>query len=177
MKALLPVVAAAVAVLLTACGESKAPPSVVKSVPASAVSTAPVTTQSSVVTTAPGAVTSAPSAIPPAHTPDAHNSKNSLTWAGTYKGIPVCDGCEKVEQELRLLDDNKFTLTYIDPTTKDQVKYEGDFKWDETGNSIGANLGGYNYVYRVGENGLIRQATDAPSDAKVVAPLEYKKAN
>ncbi|MGN0921622.1 MAG: copper resistance protein NlpE N-terminal domain-containing protein [Cellvibrio sp.] len=109
--------------------------------------------------------------------PDMHVSRNSLDWAGVYKGTPVCANCETVEYSFELKDDNKYTLTYTDPETSDQVKYDGEFKWDETGNSIGVSIDGYNYVYRVTENGLVRQATDAPSDAKIVAPLQYKKAN
>lgn len=108
---------------------------------------------------------------------DMHVSRNSLDWGGVYKGTPVCANCENVEYVFELKDDSKYTLTYVDPDTSDQVKYDGDFKWDETGNSIGVNIDGHNYVYRVTENGLVRQATDAPADAKLVAPLQYKKSN
>ena len=105
------------------------------------------------------------------------NSQVSLDWAGSYTGTPVCDGCAQVEYTLSLQSDNKYTLTYNDPATGDPVKVEGDFKWDETGNSIGASIDGYNYVYRVGEGNLIRQATDAPADAKLTAPMQYRKVN
>lgn len=108
---------------------------------------------------------------------DMHVSRNSVDWVGSYTGKPICENCANVEYMLDLKEDNKYTLTYNDPITNDPVKVEGDFKWDATGNSIGMSIDEVNYVYRVGENNLLRQVSDAPLDTKIQAPLKYEKTN
>jgi uncharacterized lipoprotein NlpE involved in copper resistance len=67
----------------------------------------------------------------------AGNSRNSLDWAGAYKGTLPCADCEGIETEIRL----NGNLTY-EITTKYLGKSEdlffsnGKFNWDESGNKI-----------------------------------------
>jgi uncharacterized lipoprotein NlpE involved in copper resistance len=45
----------------------------------------------------------------------AHNSRNSLDWAGVYKGTLPCADCEGIQEEIRLNDDLTYEMvsTYL----------------------------------------------------------------
>ena len=64
----------------------------------------------------------------------AHNSRNSLDWAGVYKGTLPCADCEGIEVEIRLNEDLTYerVMTYLG---KDDNRFSdnGRFEWDENG--------------------------------------------
>lgn len=90
--------------------------------------------------------------------PDGHNSRNSLDWIGTYRGILPCADCEGIRTEIRL----SANLTYEISTqylgkSKELLTNSGNFNWDEGGNTIrlGSEKEGLaGRHYQVGENRL-----------------------
>jgi uncharacterized lipoprotein NlpE involved in copper resistance len=53
---------------------------------------------------------------PAAKTPDMHNSRNSLDWAGSYEGVLPCADCPGIKTRLVLSPDGQFELStqYMD---------------------------------------------------------------
>lgn len=88
--------------------------------------------------------------------PDAHNSRNSLDWSGTYEAVVPCADCPGIKTSLTLGEDNTFSITqeYIDRNLKNEDK--GSFEWDSSGSVITLNGTGEKYKYKVGENKLIQ---------------------
>jgi heat shock protein HslJ len=90
----------------------------------------------------------------PVNADAAHNSQNSLDWAGVYKGTIPCADCPGIETRIALKYDGTFerSVRYLE---KEEGSFtdEGDFTWDETGSNI--TLTGENtQEYKVGENML-----------------------
>jgi len=90
---------------------------------------------------------------------DAHNSRNSLDWAGVYAGtIPAADGVG-IDVRLRLNSDESFMLwyDYLD-RPNGQYNWTGSFKWDNKGNTVILNLNEKEVppYYKVVENALIQ---------------------
>lgn len=67
----------------------------------------------------------------------AHNSRNSLDWAGRYHGVTPCADCEGIETNLVLHGDQTYELSikYIGKSNELYQTY-GSFRWDESGNQI-----------------------------------------
>jgi len=89
---------------------------------------------------------------------DAHNSKNSLDWAGVYTGtIPAADGVG-IDVRLRLNSDESFTLSYeYLGKPNSQYNWTGSFKWDKKGNTIKLTVAKeVPPYYKVVENALIQ---------------------
>jgi heat shock protein HslJ len=87
------------------------------------------------------------------------NSKNSLDWNGTYKGITPCADCEGIATEITLNTDLTFTLKtkYLGKGDGKVFEEKGTFTWDKTGSTIILeNLKGKPNQYKVGENKLIQ---------------------
>lgn len=90
----------------------------------------------------------------------AHNSRNSLDWAGVYKGKLPCADCEGIEAEIRLNEDQTYerVMTYLG---KGENKFSdnGRFEWDENGGKIrlidAASADASGNWFQVGENRLI----------------------
>lgn len=89
----------------------------------------------------------------------AHNSQNSVDWAGVYKGLIPCADCPGIVDEILLKEDltYKRTMDYLERDSR--FSEEGRFEWDETGGKIrlleqGSTGAGGNW-FRVGENRLI----------------------
>lgn len=88
----------------------------------------------------------------------AHNSRNSLDWAGVYKGTLPCADCEGIEVEIRLNDD----LTYERVMTyqgkgDNRFSDNGRFEWDENGGKIrliNSSTDSEENWFQVGENRL-----------------------
>ncbi len=88
---------------------------------------------------------------------DEHTSRNALDWAGTYSGVLPCASCEGIETELKIKDDNTYSLTtsYLgedDPMTE---TIEGSFEWLEEGNTIkldGIEEGSRSPFFKIEEN-------------------------
>jgi heat shock protein HslJ len=87
-----------------------------------------------------------------------HNSRNSLDWGGTYRGIVPCADCPGIKTEIILYEDLSYSLSrqYIDKS--DSVFTEkGNFNWNDAGSQItlntpGGEPGGKSFF--VGENTL-----------------------
>lgn len=84
----------------------------------------------------------------------AHNSMNSLDWAGTYTGTTPCADCPGIDVELTINDDLTYekTMDYQERDTK--VEEKGTFKWDDSGQKITLYIDGEttNQSYFIGEN-------------------------
>jgi uncharacterized lipoprotein NlpE involved in copper resistance len=82
----------------------------------------------------------------------AHNSRNSLDWKGSYKGIVPCADCEGIETTLTLSDSTYVLETlYLGKGNKVYTD-KGSFFWDGNGSVI--TLYDVNLKYLVGENYL-----------------------
>lgn len=102
--------------------------------------------------------------------PDAaHNSRNSLDWAGTYRGVLPCASCEGIETAMTLNPDG----TYVSSARylgEDGQAFTGGgaFEWDEDGNRI--RLSGEEPLwFRVGENSLTQLRLDGSTITGVLA--------
>lgn len=99
----------------------------------------------------------------------AHNSRNSLDWAGTYRGVLPCASCEGIETAMTLNPDG----TYVSSARylgEDGQAFTGGgaFEWDEDGNRI--RLSGEEPLwFRVGENRLTQLRLDGSTITGVLA--------
>jgi len=87
----------------------------------------------------------------------AHNSKNSLDWAGVYTGtIPAADG-PGINVRLRLNSDQSYALSY-DYLERPNSRFDftGSFKWDNKGNTVILDVKDMPSYYKVVENALIQ---------------------
>ncbi|MBI6119413.1 copper resistance protein NlpE [Salegentibacter maritimus] len=93
---------------------------------------------------------------------NAHNSQNSLDWAGEYKGTLSCEDCEGIETRILLQQDLGYELSqnYIGRSeTHVSINETGEFKWDKQGNTI--SLGKHQkFYFQVGENYLLQLFED-----------------
>jgi len=88
---------------------------------------------------------------------NAHNSRNSLDWAGVYTGtIPAAD-VSGINVRLRLNQDETFVLRYeyLDKPTN-MYEWTGSFIWDKKGNIITLKIKDTPPYYKVEENRLIQ---------------------
>jgi uncharacterized lipoprotein NlpE involved in copper resistance len=85
---------------------------------------------------------------------NAHNSKKSLDYHGTYKGIIPCADCEGIKTTLILDKDNSYirAIQYLGKETK-IASDKGLFTWNKKGSiiTITSSFGG-TQMYKVGEN-------------------------
>lgn len=98
----------------------------------------------------------------------AHNARNSLDWAGVYRGILPCADCEGIET---------IVILQRDGTYRSQSRYlgkgdtvfsdKGRFAWNDAGDTVTFS-GERPAKYFVGENRLIRLALDG---SRVTGPL------
>lgn len=110
----------------------------------------------------PAAATQAPAAEPVPAADAAHNSRNSLDWAGTYRGVLPCADCEGVETVITLTDDGGFrehTRYQGKNEGQTETSRESSFNWSDDGSTI-TLAGDPSHPYRVGENRLVRLALD-----------------
>lgn len=66
-----------------------------------------------------------------------HNARNSLDYAGTYKGVLPCADCEGIAVELKISYDGDYhkTMQYLGKDA-DIFEFTGDYTWNEAGNTI-----------------------------------------
>ncbi|GHU68499.1 hypothetical protein FACS1894184_10630 [Clostridia bacterium] len=85
---------------------------------------------------------------------DGHSSRDSLNWAGTYKGtVPGADSAIYVE--LSLANDNTYALlTQYTDKSDEFIVETGSFTWNEEGSIIHLEDTDYAPYYFVGENTL-----------------------
>jgi len=89
----------------------------------------------------------------------AHNSQNSLDWAGTYTGVIPCADCEGISVSLTLHPDETYLLSYsyLGKGNSFPIMISGKFSWNEAGSTIFLNdAKGFPPYYIVGENRLIQ---------------------
>lgn len=69
---------------------------------------------------------------------DEHNARNSLDYAGTYKGILPCADCEGIAVEIRVYYDGGFfkTIEYLGVDEGIVFEYSGNYTWNDAGNTI-----------------------------------------
>lgn len=89
----------------------------------------------------------------------AHNSQNSVDWAGVYKGFTPCADCPGIVDEIRLNEDLTYErlMVYLE-RGDNRFSEHGRFEWDKTGGKIrlinaDASDRAGNW-FRVGENRL-----------------------
>lgn len=84
------------------------------------------------------------------------NSRTSLDWNGTYKGVLPCADCEGIEIRLTIKSDGGFERSMKYLGKDDGLFFDrGTFEWDDMGRTIlltGEN--GESQAYQVGENVL-----------------------
>jgi len=88
---------------------------------------------------------------------DIHNSRISLDWEGVYTGtIPSASG-SGINVRMQLNKDNTYELTY-DYIDKPENGFTstGNFKWDDTGNTIKTDIADAPSYYKVAQNKLIQ---------------------
>jgi copper homeostasis protein (lipoprotein) len=86
----------------------------------------------------------------------AHNSRNSLDWAGSYTGITPCADCEGIRTTVTLQQDGTYTreLIYLGKSGR-PVSDAGPFAWNDAGSGITLAPGSESsQQYQVGENRL-----------------------
>jgi len=102
---------------------------------------------------------------PDAKADAAHNSRNSLDWAGVYEGVMPCADCPGIQTRLTLNGDQTYELStlYLDRENTARI-VRGRFSWQPNGNAItlDAQRGGQQFM--VGEGRLAQlEAGAAPS--------------
>ena len=87
------------------------------------------------------------------NTDPAHNSRNSVDWAGTYQGTLPCADCPGIRYTITLNEDDTYVLKTRYLERGDSVFTEsGSFAWDENGGEI--TLADRGEKFQVGENRL-----------------------
>jgi len=68
----------------------------------------------------------------------AHNSQNSVDYAGTYKGITPCADCEDIEVELTINADDTYTISrkYLGKGDGQPIQETGKYAWTSDGSTI-----------------------------------------
>lgn len=95
---------------------------------------------------------------------NAHNSQNSLDWAGLYSGVIPCADCEGIKTKVRLNNDGTFHKESV-YLGKNEAPFErkGNINWNENGNIVmlaGLNTDEIPEKYFVAENRLIKLDMD-----------------
>lgn len=106
-----------------------------------------------------------PSDGAPSGADPAHNSRNSLDWAGVYEGVLPCADCPGIQTRLTLNRDETYELStlYLDRDSAARV-VRGRFSWQPGGNAITleARHGGQQVMVGEGKVALL-QAGAEPS--------------
>ena len=105
---------------------------------------------------------SAGSRVEKSLTPDGHNSRNALDWAGTYSGVLPCADCPGIETTVTLHSDGHYerSMRYLGETPSLYTD-AGTFSWDAAGGRIELSAADDEVVrYQVGENQLFHLDRD-----------------
>ena len=108
-----------------------------------------------------GCTTPGSSAAPAMTAADAHNARNALDWAGTYRGVLPCADCEGIETTLNITGDSAYTMQskYLGKGAQ-TFSERGKITWNAAGNTITLDGGREPLHYFVGENRLTQLALD-----------------
>lgn len=98
--------------------------------------------------------------IVPAPADAAHNSRNSLDWAGSYRGVLPCADCEGIETVVTLTQEGSFRehTRYLHREGRDFSR-QGTFTWSADGGTVVLSSDPATR-FRVGENRLTQLALD-----------------
>lgn len=93
--------------------------------------------------------------------PDMHQANIALDYWGEYSGTLPCADCEGIETLLVLTKENKYILTrtYLGKSAE-TFESEGQFEWNEAGNTISLIGEEGSNQYFVGENVLFHLDQD-----------------
>ena len=83
--------------------------------------------------------------------PDAHNSRDSLDWAGSYQGITA----NGLVTTVTLTSDLRYTVVARTPDAAQATKKDGPLRWSADGGSVTLGEAAGAPRYKVGENVLI----------------------
>lgn len=83
-----------------------------------------------------------------------HTSKNSLDWAGNYKGELPCKDCDAIEMEVTINQDNTFWVKTTMKGKDEVIEDQGEIAWESNGSYIHLKGSQVDYHFRVGENHL-----------------------
>ncbi|GMO55775.1 MAG: copper resistance protein NlpE N-terminal domain-containing protein [Termitinemataceae bacterium] len=99
----------------------------------------------------------------------AHNSRNSLDWAGVYRGeLPSASG-SGINVEITLNNDGTYSISYQYIDRGDELFTEnGTFQWNDAGGAIKLDTNDMPPHYQVGEDTLIQLDL---SGEKITGPL------
>jgi uncharacterized lipoprotein NlpE involved in copper resistance len=95
----------------------------------------------------------------------AHNSRNSVNWAGVYSGIIPAASGPGINVEITLDNDGTYNISYQYIDRGDEVfTGMGTFQWDDAGSIITLDFGNtdkdapapFALYYQVGENTLFQ---------------------
>jgi heat shock protein HslJ len=99
-----------------------------------------------------------------------HNARNSLDWAGSYRGVLPCADCEGIETVVVLRMDGTYDefSRYLGEPNQIVFSESGTFTWNDAGNTVTFE-GEDGSRYFVGEGQLIRLALDG---SRITGALE-----
>lgn len=89
---------------------------------------------------------------------EAHSSRNSLEWQGSYEGIIPCADCEGISVRIVLNLDETYQANYLYLGKNDNTPetFSGKFSWNDLGSAITLDRKEFASRYKVGENKLIQ---------------------
>jgi|SRR5690625_2374713 len=84
----------------------------------------------------------------------AHNSRNSLDWAGVYEYTAPCEDCDGIRTVFTINEDQTYELTqtYLGENERTGFQASGDFSWNEAGSRIIIKPEDLIIQFNVGEN-------------------------
>lgn len=87
--------------------------------------------------------------------PDGHDSRRSVDWTGTYRGVLPCADCAGIATEVTLRADGRYRRRqHYRGERAEPVVETGRFRWDDDGGVVALGEGPARPRYRVGENVL-----------------------
>lgn len=87
----------------------------------------------------------------------AHTASNALDWNGTYVGILPCADCSGIETHITLNHDGSYTATQTYLGKEDgYIESQGQFHWNDKGNTVTLESESGANQYFVGENVLFK---------------------
>ncbi len=90
-----------------------------------------------------------------------HNANNALDWNGTYQGTLPCADCPGIDISITLKQDGTYILEQSYQGKEDsEEKSEGQFSWNESGNTVTLSSEEAPNQYFVGENVLMKLDTN-----------------
>lgn len=108
---------------------------------------------------------------------NAHNSRNSLDWAGVYSAKLPCADCSGIDAIITLNSDGTYKRQYRYEGKSDSIYTEtGKISWDKNGSIINLVAEGQPQNYKVIENGLQQlDGSGKPISGATASSYEFKK--